>query len=172
MTIENAALRVASTTRRLTILSVLTVVGVIFIVLATSGVLQYSFRAPLEWLGIFCLTSQLAYLCSPPIAVSLAFVAFLLGTFMDPIFIGGQSFQTWIFANLLVFVFALAGACTNALAMRFASIRKSIFYLISESSGRLAEFRETYRLFSASSKQRIETPRMMWAKTTKTAPAI
>lgn len=127
MIIENAVLRVASTTRRLAILSVLTVVGVSFIVLATAEVLPYSFRAPFEWLGVFCLVGELAYVCSPLIAVILAFVAFLFGTFMDPIFIGGYSFQTWIFANSLVLIFALAGACTNALAMRFASIRRSVF---------------------------------------------
>jgi len=99
-------------------------IGVIIIVLALTKVLPFQYAAPLEWLGVFCLMGGLTYLYSPLRTVPLAFTAFLFGTFLDPIIVGGQSFQTWIYANLFVFAFALAGTCTSALALRFATVRE------------------------------------------------
>jgi hypothetical protein len=99
-------------------------IGVIIIVLALTKAVPYQYSAPLEWLGVFCLTGGLTHLYSPSRTVLLAFTAFLFGTFLDPIIVGSQSFHAWIYANLLVFAFALAGTCTSALALRFAAVRE------------------------------------------------
>lgn len=116
------ALRITLTTQKLACLSVLTIIGAFFIIAATTGMVPYNISAPCEWIGVFCLAAEFAYLFSSSIGVSFAFVAALAGAILDPIFISGQSLQTWLLANLLVFGFALAGACTNTVAAKLGFI--------------------------------------------------
>ena len=102
----------------------LSVIGVILIVLAITNIFPYQYAALLEWLGVFCLMNGFTYLYSSWMTTLLAFTAFLFGTIMDPIIVGGQSIWTWTYANALVFVFALAGTCTNVFVTRFATFHK------------------------------------------------
>lgn len=68
--------------------------------------------------------SGLTWLSSVWLSVLIASVASLLGTVMDPMLIGGQSFQAWALANGLVFVFAMAGTGMAVLVLRLTPIKK------------------------------------------------
>jgi hypothetical protein len=89
------------------------IVGVIFTFLSIVGVFPSSFAAPLEWMGVFCLMAGLTILSSLKITLPLAFAAFFLGTFLDPVIIGGSTFQMWIYSNSLVLISALTGVFTG-----------------------------------------------------------
>jgi hypothetical protein len=95
------------------------IVGVIFTFLSIIDVFPSTLAAPLEWMGVFCLMSGLTYLSSLRITVPLAFTAFLFGTFLDPVVIGGSTFQTWIYSNIFVLVSALAGVFTGLILFKF-----------------------------------------------------
>jgi hypothetical protein len=98
--------------------------GAILTSLAVTNSVPFQYAAPLEWLGVFCLMGGFTYLCSTWRSAVLASAASLAGAFLDPIFIGGQSMNTWVYANSLVFVFAFSGTCTGALMLKIFSAQK------------------------------------------------
>lgn len=99
------------------------IIGVVLIFPVITGILPSQHAAPIEWVGVFCLMNGLTCLFSPRRALSISFIAFLLGTFIDPIVYGGQSFQMWFYANALVFIFASIGTFTSVMIIKFRTIR-------------------------------------------------
>ena len=93
--------------------------------LALTQVLPHQYAAPFEWVGVFCIMVGLTYLYSLRWTLPLAVTAFLLGVVADPLVFGQGSLQTWLYANVLVLFFALAGTLTCSLVLMFTTIRES-----------------------------------------------
>jgi hypothetical protein len=96
--------------------------GSILTFLAISDILSIEFGAVLEWMGVFFLMSGLTYLYSPRHTAPLSILAFLFGSFLDPVVFSGFTFQIWLLANTLVSGFALAGTSLSAISLRFITI--------------------------------------------------
>jgi hypothetical protein len=109
--------------RRDFVVGVTLILGVVLTVPAITGILPLQYAAPFEWVGVFCLMNGLTCLFSPRRALGIAFTAFLVGTFVDPIVFRGQSFQMWLYANAFVFIFASMGMFTSSMIMRFRTVR-------------------------------------------------
>ena len=100
---------------RLQVLSVLS--GTIMTFLAVTSSVPPQYAAPLEWIGVYCLTAGLTLLFSTKLSVIVASAASAFGILADPIFLGGQTLA-WVYANVILLAFGLVGTLTGSGLLR------------------------------------------------------